>query len=177
MSFNKNSSSASSNNKFAILAKQFTREHQTSDPLLIHAALAPPAHALARPKSPHAPAQPSSSCALAQFDITKETRSKPVFTTSVRPLKVINKLKPGSYSHAAARGVSPGSTITPQSQSKSLHPIWDPACPRVEEWLKVDKDDFIFTKNCLDSLFHAIYSGSKNCPNVCTFWKDWHGEK
>jgi stage III sporulation protein SpoIIIAA len=22
-----------------------------------------------------------------------------------------------------------------------------------------------------------IYSGSKNCPNVCTFWKDWHGEK
>ena len=21
------------------------------------------------------------------------------------------------------------------------------------------------------------YSGSKNCPNVCTFWKDWHGEK
>ena len=22
-----------------------------------------------------------------------------------------------------------------------------------------------------------IYSGSKNCPNVCTFWKDWHGVK
>ena len=21
------------------------------------------------------------------------------------------------------------------------------------------------------------YSGSKNCPNVCTFWKDWHGVK
>ena len=23
----------------------------------------------------------------------------------------------------------------------------------------------------------TYYSGSKNCPNVCTFWKDWHGEK
>ncbi len=22
-----------------------------------------------------------------------------------------------------------------------------------------------------------IYSGSKNCPNVCAFWKDWHGVK
>ena len=22
-----------------------------------------------------------------------------------------------------------------------------------------------------------LYSGSKNCPNVCTFWKDWHGER
>ena len=21
------------------------------------------------------------------------------------------------------------------------------------------------------------YSGLKNCPNVCAFWKDWHDEK
>ena len=148
MSFNKNSSSTS-NNKFTILAQQFTREHQTSDslPVSTHAAPAPPAHASAQPKSP---------CALAQFDLTKETRSKPVFTTSVRPLKVINKSKPGSYAHAAARGVSPGSTITLWSWSKSLHPIWDPACPRIEEWLKVDKDNFVFTKNCLGSLFCTI---------------------
>ena len=23
----------------------------------------------------------------------------------------------------------------------------------------------------------SLYSGSKNCPNVCTCWKDWHGVK
>ena len=157
MSFNKNLSSAStSNNKFAVLVKQFNREHQNSDPLLTHAALAPPAHALVRPKSPHAPAQ-STSNALA-FDPKKETKnSKPVFTTTVQPLKVVNKSKPGSYAHAAARGVSPGSTITPQSQSKSLHPTWDPTCPCIEEWLKVNKEDFFFMKNCLGSSFRAIY--------------------
>ena len=165
MSFNKNLSSTSSNNKFTVLAKQFTRERQTSDPLLIRATPAPPAHASVRPKSPHAPAQPSSSCAPAQstsnapaFDPKKETRnSKPVFTTSVRPLKVVNKSKPGSYAHAAARGVSPGSTIMLWSRSKSPHPIWDPACPCIEEWLKVNKDDFVFMKNHLGSLFRAIY--------------------
>ena len=114
MSFNKNSSSAS-NNKFAVLVKQFNREHQNSDLLSVRAALAPPAHALAQPKSPRALSQPSSSCALAQltsnaltFDPKKETRnSKPVFTTTVRTLKVINKLKLGSYAHAAARGGLP----------------------------------------------------------------------
>ena len=156
MSFNNNLSSTS-NNKFAILVKQFNRERQTSDLLPVCAAPAPPAHTSEWPKSPHAPAQPSSSCALAQSTSNKETRSKPVFTTTVRPLKVINKLKPGSYAHAAARGVSPGSTITLQSRSKSLHPIWDPTCPHIEEWLKVDKDDFVFTKNRLGSSFHAIH--------------------
>ena len=152
MSFNKNSSSTStSNNKFAVLAKQFNRECQNSDPLPTCAAPAPPAHTSARPKSPCAPAQPSSSGALAPSTSNKETKnSKPVFTTTVRPLKVVNKSKPGSYAHAAARGVSPGSAITPRSRSKSLHPIWDPACPRIEEWYKVEKDDFVFTKNVLD---------------------------
>ena len=24
---------------------------------------------------------------------------------------------------------------------------------------------------------NPTYSGSKNCPNVCSFWKDWCGEK
>ena len=154
MSFNKNSSS---NNKFAVLVKQFTRERQTSDPLPIRATLAPPAHASVRPKSPHASAQPSSSHALAQSTSNRKTRSKPVFTTSVKPLKVVNKLKLGSYAHTAARGVSPGSTITLQSWSKSLHPIWDPACLCIEEWLKFDKDNFVFTKNRLGSSFHTIY--------------------
>ena len=72
-------------------------------------------------------------------------------------MKVVNKSKPGSYAHAATRGVSPGSTITPRSRSKSPHPIWDPACPRIEEWYKVEKDDFVFTKNRLGSSFRAIY--------------------
>ena len=148
MSFNKNLSSTS-NNRFAALAEQFTRKHQSSDPLPI------PTHAILVP--PHASAQPSSSCALAQSTSNKETRNTPVFTTSVKPLKVINKSKPGSYAHAAAKGVSPGSTITLQSRSKSLHPIWDPACPRIKEWLKINKDDFVFTKNHLGSSFHTIY--------------------
>ena len=160
MSFNKNLSSASaSNNKFAVLAKQFNRERQNSDPLPTRATPAPPVHASARPKSPRALAQPSSSSALAPSTSNKETSSKkPVFVTTVRPLKVVNKLKLGSYAHAAARGASPGSTITPWSQSKSLHTIWDPTCPCIEEWYKVKKDDFVFTKNCLGSSFHAMYS-------------------
>ena len=149
MSFNKNSSSAStSNNKFTILVKQFNRECQNSDPLLARTTPAPPAHTLVWPKSPRA---------LAQSTSKKETNSKPVSTTTVRPLKVINKSKPGSYAHATARGVSPGSTTMPRSWSKSLHPVWDPACPHIEEWHKVEKDDFVFVKNHLGSSFCAIY--------------------
>ncbi|KAF8625656.1 hypothetical protein AX14_011563 [Amanita brunnescens Koide BX004] len=45
----------------------------------------------------------------------------------------------------------------PWSRSKSPHPIWDPACPRIEEWQKVNKDDFVFVNNCLGSLFCTIY--------------------
>ena len=47
--------------------------------------------------------------------------------------------------------------IMPRSRSKSPHPIWDPACPRIEEWYKVEKDNFIFTKNRLGSSFRTIY--------------------
>ena len=69
MSFNKNTPSASaSNNKFAILAKQFNRERQNSGPLLTCAAPALPAHASAQPKSPCALAQSSSSGAPAPID-------------------------------------------------------------------------------------------------------------
>ena len=142
MSFNKNSASAS-NNKYAVLAQQFTRKCQSSDPLPAptRAILAPPAHALARDKSPCAPAQSSSSGAPApSTSNNQETSSKkPVLVTTVQPLKVVKKSKPGSYAHATARGISPGSTITLWSQSKSPHPIWDPACPRIEEWYKVEK--------------------------------------
>ena len=159
MSFNKNSVSTS-NNKYAILAQQFNRKRQSSDPLPVptRAAPAPPAHASVRDKSPRALAQSSSSGAPAPSTSNKETSSKkPVLVTTVQPLQVVKKSKPGSYAHAAARGVSPGSTITLRSRSKSPHPIWDPACPRIEEWYKVEKDNFVFTKNCLGSLFCAIY--------------------
>ncbi|KAF8684878.1 hypothetical protein AX14_004081 [Amanita brunnescens Koide BX004] len=56
----------------------------------------------------------------------------------------------------AARGVSPGSMISPKSQSKSLHPIWDPPCISIEE-NKVPLDNFVFMKNCLGLSFCAIY--------------------
>ena len=54
-------------------------------------------------------------------------------------------------------GVSPGSMIMLWARSKSLHPSWDPTCPCIKEWVKVDKSDFVFTKNRLGFLFHAIY--------------------
>ena len=47
--------------------------------------------------------------------------------------------------------------ITLRSRSKSLHPIWDPACPHIEEWHKVEKDNFVFVKNHLGSSFCTIY--------------------
>src|SRR6266550_7558255 len=45
---------------------------------------------------------------------------------------------------------------------------------------RLNPKDFKDLSTCLFQACDAClspYSGSKNCPNVCAFWKDWHGVK